>query len=535
MEDRTLTKMTLPELVARHAAQDTSRVFLQEATTSRSWTYASVHQEALRWGGAYERAGVKAGDTVLTMLSTKVEFFHSWIGLSWLHAMDVPVNTEYKGDMLRHVATNSQARLAMVEEAFLPQLLDILGDAPNIEQIVVLGNVPPASRATYPGVTFLGLDEFLSAGTPLVDPVPPQLHDLVSVLYTSGTTGPSKGVLQSWNQLRRNAYYAFNFDEVRSDDAFYFASPIYHQAGRLFIYMMAMRGGRFVFKEKFSVNEFWSDLRSNNATLTVLIGAMGAFVNGQPPTASDADNPLRIVQILPVLPDVDGFKKRFNTKVCTGFGMTEVSIVFREFDVTNDNAASCGRPVPGCEVRIVDEFDYEVPVGVTGELVVRCDEPWGHNQGYLGNPEATARAMRNQWIHTGDGFKRDEDGRYYFVDRLKDAIRRRGENISSTEVEAIVRTHPSILDVAAIAAPSEHSEDEVKICVLLEPGATLTPEQLIEYLIPVMPRFMIPRYIEFVSDLPRTANSRVKKAELRKDALNDRTWDREAAGIPLPR
>jgi crotonobetaine/carnitine-CoA ligase len=187
-------------------------------------------------------------------------------------------------------------------------------------------------------------------------------------------------------------------------------------------------------------------------------------------------------------------------------------------------------------VRIVDEHDIEVPAGVVGELIVRTRVPWTVNAGYLGMPEQTAEAWRNGWFHTGDAFRYDEDGNFYFVDRIKDSIRRRGENISSFEVEAYVNEHPAVLESAAIAVPSEHGEDEVKVCVVLKPDGILEPEELIEHLIPRMPRFMVPRYVELVDALPKTeATQRVQKVLLREEPLNDKTWDREKARISVPK
>jgi crotonobetaine/carnitine-CoA ligase len=215
--------------------------------------------------------------------------------------------------------------------------------------------------------------------------------------------------------------------------------------------------------------------------------------------------------------------------------MTEAGNVTSRPLVT-DESPSCGKPRPGYEARIVDEHDYEVGVGEVGELMVRTEQPWWMNAGYWNMPEKTAEAWRNGWFHTGDGFRRDEEGNYYFVDRTKDALRRRGENVSSFEVEAIVNEHPDVAETAAIAADMELGEQEIKICVIRRQGADLTPEALIEFLIPRMPRFMVPRFVEFVDEFPRTeATMRVQKVKLRAEALNDRTWDREAAGIVVPK
>jgi crotonobetaine/carnitine-CoA ligase len=237
--------------------------------------------------------------------------------------------------------------------------------------------------------------------------------------------------------------------------------------------------------------------------------------------------------MFPVVADHREFEARFGLKIRTLYSMTETGPVTAS-GWSPDDATSCGRIQPGYQLRIVDEDDYEVPDGTVGELIVRADEPWVLSAGYLDMPEATAIAWRNGWFHTGDAMRRDAAGNFYFVDRIKDAIRRRGENISSFEVEAHVLAHPDVAECAAVAVPSEWGEDEVKIVVVATAG--ITPVALIEFLADRMPRFMIPRYVEFVEELPKTdATFRVRKVELRERGVNEATWDREAAGMKLSR
>jgi crotonobetaine/carnitine-CoA ligase len=249
----------------------------------------------------------------------------------------------------------------------------------------------------------------------------------------------------------------------------------------------------------------------------------------------DADTPLRHVMMGPLVPQVEEFKRRFGVEVGTGYGMTEIGAPFASDGYRLANDRSCGKlreGWAGYEVQIVDPHDQPLGPNEAGELVVRAREPWVINRGYHNKPEATAAAWQNGWFHTGDAFTVDDDGNYYFVDRIKDAIRRRGENISSFEVEALVNQHPDVVETAAVAVPSEYLEDEVKVCVVVNDGVELTHEQLIEFLTPRMPKFMIPRYVEFVTTLPKTEGTlRTRKFELRAAALNERTWDREAAGI----
>jgi crotonobetaine/carnitine-CoA ligase len=351
------------------------------------------------------------------------------------------------------------------------------------------------------------------------------------------TTGPSKRVLVPWGQLDASSAQQWSLlygDEV----AQYTPFPMNHVGGKSPPLLMAAHGGRAVLRDGFSGTAFWDDVRAQRCTMTILAGTMQNFLWQQDPRPDDDENPLRFVIMAPLIPQFREFERRFGLRVLTGYNMTEISTPLL-FTGDIPDWRSCGRlrvGHPGYEARIVDKHDVEVPPGQVGELVVRTSEPWTLNAGYLGMPEATVAAWRNGWFHTGDAFTRDEGGNHFFVDRVKDAIRRRGENISSFEVESLVNDHPGVLESAAVAVPSEWGEDEVKVVVVPKDGTTLDPAELIRFLIPRMPRFMVPRFVEICAELPKTdATRRVKKAELRADARNDRTWDREAAGLDVPR
>jgi crotonobetaine/carnitine-CoA ligase len=267
---------------------------------------------------------------------------------------------------------------------------------------------------------------------------------------------------------------------------------------------------------------------------------MPSFLAALPVRDDDADHPLRNVFMVPIPPFVDDFKERFGVRVCSSYGSVENSVPIKVpgWGVTSAGWKSCGRlreGYPGYEVRVVDELDRPVGPGEVGELIIRTAEPWTMNLGYFGMPDKTVEAWRNGWFHTGDAFTCDEDGNYFFVDRTKDCIRRRGENISSFEVEAEVNAHPDVVESAAIGVPTD-VEEEIKVLVVARPGAALDPVDLVQFLIGRVPRFMVPRYVEVVTELPKTeATMRVRKYLLKEDALNAATWDREAAGIKVPK
>jgi crotonobetaine/carnitine-CoA ligase len=351
--------------------------------------------------------------------------------------------------------------------------------------------------------------------------------DVFGIMYTSGTTGPSKGVMEPWGMLTLGATL---MDDLTPDDTFYSPFPMFHMSGKAGLSQAAYMGGRTVIREAFDTGSFWDDIDTHRCTFTLMVPAMVHWMLAQPPSEADRQHALQKALLSPIVP---GFADRYGVSVRSHYGMTEAGNVMSRRAVT-DASPSCGRPVPGYEVRLVDEHDYEVPVGEVGELVVRTDQPWWICVGYWGMPEKTAEAWRNGWFHTGDGFRCDEEGNYYFVDRQKDALRRRGENISSFEVEALVIQHPDVAECAAIGVPSEYSEDEVKVCVVLHAEKQLSADELVTWLAPRMPKFMVPRYVEFVDGLPKTeATFRTQKVKLRDGAINDRTWDREAAGLKI--
>jgi crotonobetaine/carnitine-CoA ligase len=280
-------------------------------------------------------------------------------------------------------------------------------------------------------------------------------------------------------------------------------------------------------RDSFKTQFFWNDVRRFGCTATALIPVMMNWLLDQPPNDDDLDNPLRVISGAPVVPRVDEFKRRFGVQMRTVFSTTEVGMpLYAGPDVSADRTSTGKWVAPGFEVKVVDENDYEVEPGEIGQLLVRTTEPWRMMTSYFGMSEKTAEAWRNGWFHTGDGFVQDENGRYHFVDRITDSMRRRGENISSMEVEAYVDEHPAVAECAAIGVPSEYGEDEVKVCVVLQGGEDLAHSELHAFLVERMPTFMVPRYIEYLDDPERTeAMKRIKKPPLRVDPINEQTWD----------
>ncbi len=504
----------LRPLLDRRASETPDKVFVQFADTGATWTYAELHRHVRETAAALQGEGVRQGETVLTWLPNGPDALRIWFAINYLGAIYVPLNLAYRGQILEHAVRSSGARLIVGHPDLLPRLDTI--DCGKLERRVAVTG-PESLRAAG------------QAPAPTEREVMP--WDTQSVIYTSGTTGPSKGVLCSYLHAASaaNAFYA-----ATADDRNMVNLPLFHAGGTGAIYRMLVKGGSIALVESFNTNSFWDTVRATGTTCLTLLGAMVPFLLKLPPGPGDRQHTLKKVVLVPLSDDAQAFADRFGVDVYTTFNMTETSWPL----VSERNPAvrgTCGRPREGIEARIVDDNDCEVAPGTIGELILRADTPWTMNHGYHNNPEATARAWRNGWFHTGDAFRRDEDGNFFFVDRLKDAIRRRGENISSFEVEAELMAHPAVREAAAVAVPSEHGEDEVLAVVAPVEGHAVDPVELLGFLVPRMPHFMVPRYVRVLPELPKTPTQKVQKNLLRADGVTTDTWDREAAGIRVRR
>jgi crotonobetaine/carnitine-CoA ligase len=516
---------TLPWAIQGWAERDPDRPFLWDVGGG-SRTYGQFHEAVLRWADALRRVGVDAGDNVPAMVRTSISAQEHWLGLGWLRAVHTGVNTDFRGDSLTYVLTNSRARRMICAREYLERVAEIAPRLDRLELVIVPDAGADDLPADFP-LPLVAAETLWDAASPATDLTVPERHDIACISYTSGTTGASKGVLVPWGRLWPNEAWI----DLTGDDVYYCSFPVFHMSGMLPLAWIGFPGGQVVLRESFKTQHFWEDVRKFGCTTTALIPAMMNWLIDEPPRDDDLDNTLRFVNGAPVVPRVEEFKSRFGVQMRTVFGNTEIGTPLSVGpDVTADWESTALHVAPGYEVRVVDEHDYELPPGEMGEFVVRTTEPWRMMVGYFGMPEQTASAWRNGWFHTGDGLVQDERGRYHFVDRIKDSIRRRGENISSMEVEAFVNEHPAVSETVAIAVPSEHGEDELKVCVVLHANTSLPHAELHEYLASRMPAFMVPRYIEFLDNPERTeAMQRIKKLQLRENALNERTWDAHAA------
>lgn len=521
--------LVLPHLIAARARTTGDRIFLQHVD-GRALTFTAVHAEALRWAGGLQRLGIGAGDRVVAMLPPSFEAVTAWLGIGWLRAVEVPLHTAYRGRMLEYTVNHVRPSVAIVHADYLDRFAEIEDELSDSLQVVVIGERPEVAGLRRGSRSVADV----LAGRPAEDLEGPAHHDLASILYTSGTTGPSKGVMVPWAQIHAMSEGCVPTHGLTADDVWYSPYPTYHASGKIPVYAMALLGGQVVMRDRFEGRSFWDDVLTFGCTTTMLIGASAGYIAARQPKTDGAVSPLRNVLVSPPPADPEAFEKELGIRICSVFNMTEISAPIST-DWRQMTDRTCGRVRAGYECRIVDEHDDELPRGVPGELIVRSDQPWVLNAGYWDMPEKTAEAWRNGWFHTGDVCMQDERGEFFFVDRAKDAIRRRGENISSMEVEVTVVEHPAVVECAAFGVPAEFGEEEVKIAVVLAEDATFDPADLVEYLAQRMPRFMVPRYVEVVGFLPRTPTEKVRKDQLRAAGITADTWDRDAAGMVLPR
>jgi crotonobetaine/carnitine-CoA ligase len=514
-------------VLERRAAQHPDRPYMRRPDGG-AISYGTFRASVERTAAGLSALGVKQGDYVNVWLPNGVDMVRVWFAINWLGAVYVPINTAYRGNVLAHVIANGGADLMIVAAELVDRLADI--DRAQLRTLVVAGGKAHA----IPGMAFVPLEKLDADPAtlpPLQQPIEP--WDIQSIIYTSGTTGRSKGVLSSyahmWHMGGEQA-----FPMLGETDCYLIYLPFFHVGGTLPVIGMLNRGGAIGMGGDFTTEAFWPTVRATGATYTILLGVMSTFLSKRAPAPDDRDHTLKKITMIPLPDDWRDFAKRFGATVWTLFNMTEVSVPTVS-EPNPQTPGTCGKQRPGVELRIVDAHDREVPVGAVGELIVRTDAPWALNSGYYKNPEATVQAWRNGWFHTGDGFRKDEHGNYFFVDRMKDAIRRRGENISSFEVEAEILAHPQIRECAVVAVPNEMAEDDVLAIVAPAPGATIDPRELLEFLKPRLAHFMLPRYVRIMTDLPRTPTQKVEKYILRQQGLTSGTWDREKAGFKIRR
>lgn len=514
----------------RGAAQHPDRLLLR--TSDTEWTHGAFAAKAGRIAMGLKELGVRPGDFVATMLDNSVDAAATWYATAIAGAVHVPLNTALRGEFLRHPLRSTGARFLIAENDFLARVPGADDGGPE----VLISRGPAPESGPRPAAYLADLER-----RPELAPIEADPAALTGVWYTGGTTGPSKGSMLSGNQVCEAAKSALRLTKRTADDHLYTPLPYFHfNATATTLVASVLIGGSATVAERFSVSRFWPDVLESRATMVTLLGSMVHLIAHMAETEEmrQAKGQLHTVWAIPFAPElIDIWRNRFGVRTPGGaaYGQTETGFITSTVLGENVPVGASGRETNLYEVAILDDEDRPLPAGSVGEIAARPRKPDIMFKGYWGQPAETIACFRNLWHHTGDLGRIDKDGWLYFIDRKADYLRRRGENISSQELEFSFLQHPAIHEVAAYAVPSELAEDDVKITVVLAQASSLTEEGLCRWAFENVPRFAVPRYIEFAEDLPRSPTGRVLKRTLREQHETDRCWDRERAGLELPR
>ncbi|WP_322101541.1 ATP-dependent acyl-CoA ligase [Paraburkholderia sp. J41] len=545
--------LTLPALLAARARRNGSAPLFSDRKLR--WSGAQALDIAARRAGALAQHGIRRGDRVALLCTNRSEFMEIVLGCGWLGAVVVPINTASRGMQLEHILANSGAKLMVAEthlvgavhalergKLALESIWLIESEAGSERETTAPQAATPEAATPAAGMHAAGTPEAGAIGS---QPLPPRGEPLpaapigdgeaLAILYTSGTSGLSKGVICPHAQFYWWARHTANHLGVVPGDVLYTCLPLFHTNALNAFFQALTHDAELVADRRFSASGFFGALIETRATVTYVLGAMVPILLGREAQPRERAHRVRIA----LAPGVPGhfqqeFTDRCGIALLDGYGSTETNFVIGG-GIGDQKPGYMGKLVAGFDARVVDDNDREVPDGEAGELIVRADEPFAFASGYFDMPEKTVEAWRNLWFHTGDRVVREAGGYYRFVDRLKDAIRRRGENISSFEVEQVLLSHPAVETAAVFAVKSEFAEDEVMAALVLRAGETLDALELIRYCEPRLPYFAVPRYLDFVADLPRTENGKIQKYKLREIGITATAWDLESSGYRLKR
>ncbi|GIU93359.1 MAG: ATP-dependent acyl-CoA ligase [Acidimicrobiia bacterium] len=525
---------TFPAWIRAQAARYGNKVALD--IMGREKTYLELDADSDRVAAGLTELGLAAGDHCALMMKNSLENVDTWFGLTKAGVVELAVHHAARGNVLRHILFHGDAKVIILDEEFLPALADVIDDLPLLQHVVVNRETDgELNRERIPSRVMVHDHRALYSDLP---PPNPRLErtDPLAILHTSGTTGPPKGAIichESALHLTRHIVWLMDYTP---EDRLYTAFPLFHNNAKYTSVTAAIEcGGSVVIEQRFSVSRFWELCRKKRITAFNYMGALLMMLFKQDPKPTDRDHQVRIAFGAPCPVEIwEAFEERFGVRLVEVYGMTEAPIAC-ENRLDDRRIGSAGKESMSYQVRIVDADDQPVPPNQPGEIVIRPKYPNIMFSGYYKRPEATVEAWRNLWFHTGDRGRMDEDGFLYFLDRTKDVIRRRGENISSWEVESVINTHPDVVEAAAYGVASELTEEEVMVAVVRRPGSDLRPEALLDFCQGKMSHFAVPRFVRFVDSLPKNHAQRVQKFSLREEGLTPDTWDREAAGYRVRR
>jgi crotonobetaine/carnitine-CoA ligase len=503
-------------------------------------TYRVLQERSIAAANVLRSLGIEPGDRVALFMGTSPEWVTLWMGLCRLGAVAVPINTAYRGDFLANQLADSQTKMVALDRSLADRVFSIAGDVPTLRAVLVredgrddaaAGSTPPSHLQVHP----IGL--LLDGGSSLTDGLSGlPAFPLGAIFSTSGTTGRSKGVLATQHYLLRAAQAMIDLWQLEPGEVVHGPLPLFHLSAVGTVLGPMLAGGTGILDSTFSVSATWDRVRRYQASGIALAGAMLSMLWNLPPDPRDRELPLRFISAAPVPREsFEAMEERWGCHIVTCYGMSEAfPLVVAGIDETKRTGSS-GRPNPDFEVLIVDAQDEQVPTGEVGEIVCRPRRSHVMFEGYDGRDRETVEQFRNLWFHTGDMGRFDDDGYFYFADRKKDAMRRRGENISSFEVEQALLRHPAVAEVAAVGVPSELGEDDVMVYLVAEVGQSIEIEPFMDFCCDHLPYFAVPRYVEVTAALPKNAVGRVLKHELRASGVPQSAWDRESAGYAVRR
>ncbi len=525
---------TVVSVLAKAVSDHPDRIYLD--FSGETYTYRQIDRASSRLAKGLAALGVVKGHAVASILDNNVDAVVAWFAINKLGAISVPVNTAYKGEFLRHQIADSGAQVVLSEADYAERIVAVAEGLPNVCRLLHRGEQTPVSNIIKASPLSAAMLAGEDSSFPQVDP-----GDLSMLIYTSGTTGPSKGCMISHGYACNLARQSLKVTGLRSTDIYWTALPLFHMnATATGVLATAMIGIRASIYPRFSLSAFWTEIERSGATVVSLLGSMHPLIA----EASDSEaskrcfGQLRVVAAAPFPKALqEKWRSRFGAEVmgAGGYGFTEAAMVTYGPLTSRLDPDSSGPVAEEFDVAIVDDQENPLSVGQAGEVVCRPKRPFVMFEGYWNRPVDTLKIMKNLWLHTGDVGKFGANGEFYFLDRKKDYLRRRGENISSFEMEKTYQDHPDIMDVAVHAVLSKLGEDDVKVTCVLKENTHLTEEALCSWSLDKVPYFAVPRYIEFRRDLPRNPTGKVLKYQLRDEGCTSATWDREKAGFQMVR
>ncbi len=525
-QETALKNRTLGEILEDKARKNGAKAFVHFKDEIAS--YEQMNERANRAANWFLSMGLEKGDKVVILLNNCLEWLYVWLRLAKIGVVAVPLNTHHKGTLLQYSVNHCDARLMVIGKDFIDRIKSIRGGLTTLSTLVVYPN--------NDGLSDLGLDTIpfpqLLSAPPTSPAADVKCDDDLMILYTTDSTGPSQGVVSPHGQYVWDGEQRARLVSMMPNDVFYCASPLYHIVPLGDMLMSCLIGdASMVVSDRMSTRRFWRDASKYGATVSVVWGSAMRRLYMQPPRDDDADNSLRLL-LVPDAPESihEAFERRFNLTVAEGYGLTEVNPVFA-CTPEERKIGSCGKAVEDLEVKIFDDNDNELQAGEIGEIVCRPTKPHIMMKEYYKMPEKTLERWRSSWFHTDDYGYQDEEGYFYFVGAKNDGIKYRGENVSPYEVERIINSHSDVVESAVVGVPSDLGGGDVKVLIRVKQGKDVGPERLMQFCEERMASFMVPRYIEFVDEFPKTEAGDILKRDLR--TITDKTWDRERVGYKI--